>query len=349
MKNFPLLAFVLFFLSLSSANAKIEAILGEVPLEQNENILPIPPLSSIDLNEVIISRKQYVVSYNRKNRSPNWAAWKIDLASLGRVKRTNVFLTDDILENYLASFSEHAVLPTDFYESCFDRGHQVPSADRNDSVENNQATFVMSNMLPQTAFLNRVIWEHLESYTRDLVVNKAKKVYVVAGPIYDENFGMIGPDKDIPVPSKNFKIIYILSNPLFQFWRDIYFNHLKFFPAQNLSAVSYYIYPPFARFHAVLKRITAITAVPTASYLKAQSITYYPIPLCYIKIRPTMKNIGRYLRWCKNSAIVIYRFSFLPMNHRIFSIKQATPSKRLKAYFVTTLNFFYFMIDIILF
>ena len=130
---------------------------------------------------------------------------------MGRVKRTNVFLTDDILENYLASFSEHAVLPTDFYESCFDRGHQVPSADRNDSVENNQATFVMSNMLPQTAFLNRVIWEHLESYTRDLVVNKAKKVYVVAGPIYDENFGMIGPDKDIPVPSKNFKIIYILE------------------------------------------------------------------------------------------------------------------------------------------
>lgn len=211
MKKFPFLSLALLLILTSNAFAKIEKILGDVPLNENENVLSVPPSSSDNLSEVIISRKQYVVSYNRKNRSPNWAAWKLDSADIGHIGRTNIFLADDILENYLAPMSEHVVQPTDYYGSCFDRGHQVPSADRDDTVENNQATFIMSNMIPQTAYLNRVIWEHLESYTRDLVVNQGKKVYVVAGPIYDEDFGMIGPNKDIPIPSKNFKIIYVLE------------------------------------------------------------------------------------------------------------------------------------------
>jgi endonuclease G len=211
MKKIPFLLFVTFFLFLSSANAKIEVVLGDVPLSENENVLAIPPSSLNNSSEIILSRKQYVVSYNRKNRSPNWAAWKLDAGDIGHIGRTNVFMPDALLENYLANKSEHVVQPTDYYGSCFDRGHQVPSADRDDTIENNQATFIMSNMLPQTAYLNRVIWEHLEAYTRDLVVNQGKKVYVVAGPIYDENFGMIGPENNIPVPSKNFKIIYILE------------------------------------------------------------------------------------------------------------------------------------------
>jgi DNA/RNA endonuclease G (NUC1) len=56
-----------------------------------------------------------------------------------------------------------------------------------------------------------VIWEHLEAYTRDLVVSQGKKVFVIAGPIFDEDFGAIGPDKNIKIPAKNFKVIYILD------------------------------------------------------------------------------------------------------------------------------------------
>lgn len=211
MKKFPFLSCAIFFLLQTTAYAKIEIVLGDLPIESNENILKNYPTSSSNLNEVIISRKQYVVSYNRTNRAPNWAAWKLDSSDIGHIGRTNVFLADDVLENYLSTKSEHVVQPTDYYGSCFDRGHQVPSADRDDTTENNQATFMMSNMIPQTAYLNRVIWEHLESYTRDLVINQGKKVYIIAGPIYDEDFGKIGPEKNIPVPSKNFKIIFILD------------------------------------------------------------------------------------------------------------------------------------------
>jgi endonuclease G len=77
---------------------------------------------------------------------------------------------------------------------------------------NNQETFLTSNIIPQTVYLNRTIWEHLEAYTRDLVEKQGKTAYVIAGPIYDEDFGAIGPHHDIPVPSKDFKIV-ILLNP----------------------------------------------------------------------------------------------------------------------------------------
>ena len=211
MKKFPILSFLFCFLLYSEAFPKTEIILGDIPLEQNENIANVLPHSSNDLNEVIMSRKQYVLSYNRKLRSPNWVAWKLEKTNIGSVGRSNNFQEDSILENYLTTFSEHAVAPTDYYGSCYDRGHQIPSADRTNTVENNEATFLMSNMAPQTAYINRVIWAHLESYTRSLVVSKNKKIFVVTGPIYDENFGSIGPNHDISIPSKFFKVIYVLN------------------------------------------------------------------------------------------------------------------------------------------
>ena len=69
----------------------------------------------------------------------------------------------------------------------------------------------MSNMIPQTPYLNRIMWEHLEQYTRDMVKNQNKKVYIIAGPIFAQKVGAIGPNKDIQVPSHEFKIVVILD------------------------------------------------------------------------------------------------------------------------------------------
>ena len=165
-----------------------------------------------DLSEIIISREQYVISYNKTRRSPNWVAWKLEANQIGTTGRSNNFATDTELDTYLSQAgAPRAVDPTEYRGSCYDRGHQIPSADRTDVVTNNEATFMMSNMIPQTAYLNRVVWEHLEQYTRDLVQKQGKKVYVIAGPIYDQDFGAVGTNKDIPVPSKDFKVVVILN------------------------------------------------------------------------------------------------------------------------------------------
>lgn len=220
MKTIKKLAIIfgLQFWLISGAFAAAQVVLGTVPLDRNQNIFSIP-VNVNGVPEVLISRDQYLLSFNQKHRLLNWAAWKVESTDLGHVGRTNSFAVDQDLENYLSKFSQHAVTPADYQGSCFDRGHQVPSADRDDSVEDNQMSFLMSNMIPQTAYLNRVIWEHLEQYTRDMILNQGKKVYIVAGPIFDEDFGRMGTNNDIPVPSKDFKVIIILDKD--QTIRDI--------------------------------------------------------------------------------------------------------------------------------
>ncbi len=193
------------------AFSKIEAVLGLVALKDNLNLSNIIPIS--DESEIMISRDQYVISYNKERHAPNWVAWKLEANQMGQSGRSNNFEHDAELERYLATnaIGFQAVAPDDYKNSCFDRGHQIPSADRTDTEVNNKTTFLMSNMLPQTAHLNRGTWEHLEHYTRELVRSQGKKVYLIAGPIYDENFGSIGPQKNIQIPSKNFKVIFILD------------------------------------------------------------------------------------------------------------------------------------------
>lgn len=198
------------FITTEVVSAKIEAVLGPVPLPRNQNLSAFAPTT--DESEIIISREQYVISYNRVRRAPNWVAWKLEADDIGKVGRAKVFNKDPDLENYFSRYGGGTTVDSSEYQgSCFDRGHQVPSKDRTDTVQDNKETFLTSNIVPQTAYLNRTIWEHLESYTRDLVLQQSKTVYVIAGPIYDEDFGNIGPNHDIPVPSKNFKIILALD------------------------------------------------------------------------------------------------------------------------------------------
>jgi DNA/RNA endonuclease G (NUC1) len=196
----------------SNSYAKVETVIGGIPMASNINLSAIVPTSSD--SEIIISRDQYVISYNKTRRAPNWVAWKLTAKQIGDSGRTNNFRADPDLENYLVQSGGgfHAVDPREYTSSCFDRGHQVPSDDRTDNTSDNDATFVMSNMVPQTAYLNRVVWEHLEQYTRDMVQKDGKEVYVIAGPIYDQDFGAIGPNRDIPVPSKDFKIIVTIDS-----------------------------------------------------------------------------------------------------------------------------------------
>ena len=185
------------------------SVIGDQALVSNQNLPGFVPTAPSD--EIIISRKQYVLSYNKTRREPNWVAWKIEESDFGSSGRSP-FIVDTELEDYLGKLPNPlpAVKPTDYQGSCFDRGHQAPSGDRTLSTEDNQATFVMSNMIPQTAYLNRVIWEHLEAHSRDLV-HQGKILYVVAGPVYDQDYGAIGPNHDIPVPSKDFKLIFVLE------------------------------------------------------------------------------------------------------------------------------------------
>jgi endonuclease G len=93
----------------------------------------------------------------------------------------------------------------DYSGSGYDRGHMVPSADRFGDPESNSETFLMTNIVPQTADLNQYVWEKLERYARG-IVRRGSDVYTIAG-VYGQKGRMKG---GVIVPTNCWKIIVVL-------------------------------------------------------------------------------------------------------------------------------------------
>lgn len=132
---------------------------------------------SAEANNYLMEKTQYVLSYNNTNLGPNWVAWHLCAADLGDSGRSNKFMADKSLP-----VDWYAVKQNDYQFAAygFDRGHVCPSADRTLSEEDNQVTFLMTNMLPQAPDCNRIVWKDLESYERQLAL-EGKELYIFAG------------------------------------------------------------------------------------------------------------------------------------------------------------------------
>jgi endonuclease G len=79
------------------------------------------------------------------------------------------------------------------------------------------ATFVMTNMAPQSPELNQKAWAQLEMYCRHLVEDDNKTLYIVCGPWGRGGVGRNGPEtsigdeRKITVPSKCWKTVLVLD------------------------------------------------------------------------------------------------------------------------------------------
>jgi DNA/RNA endonuclease G (NUC1) len=189
-------------------------VIGETSLDGNRNVaggFPTVTGSRIATSsDVILSREQFVVSFDSKAKVPAWTAWQVGSRDMGTSERSDGFRSDEILNRYIeVKTRDLGVTPEDYTGTCFDRGHQSPSADRTKSQRDNSATFYMSNMAPQTSFLNRIIWKDLEGHSRDLVKNDGRKLQVYAGSILRDGREGIGPNKDIQVPDAFYKVIKV--------------------------------------------------------------------------------------------------------------------------------------------
>lgn len=147
--------------------------LNSQPGRENSNfLLGNPSNAGTDPNNFLVSRPQHVMSYNRAQGGPNWVSWHLDSSNLGTQRRGN-FMPDPLLP------PDMQIRPNDYRGSGYDRGHVCPSGDRTASKEDNDATFVMSNMLPQAAALNQQVWKDLEEYERYLT--ESNELYIIAG------------------------------------------------------------------------------------------------------------------------------------------------------------------------
>ena len=152
----------------------------------------------------LLDEHSFVLSYSPVKHVPNWVAWRLDRSYLGHVRRKNDFRPDPALPRELYHVSE-----SDYLHSGYDRGHMCPSADREDTPEDNSTTFVFTNMEPQLHELNAGPWEKFEKYERELAARPGAVLYIVAGGVFSSPFPTIG--QGVAVPAANFKIVVVLS------------------------------------------------------------------------------------------------------------------------------------------
>ena len=156
-------------------------------------------------NNYLINRPQYSLSYNNAKRIPNWVSWELNQSWIGDTPRRNTFRPDKALPD-----NWYKVTSSDYTRSGYDRGHMVPSADRDNNPENQTSTFLMTNIVPQAPDNNRGPWADLEDYCRDLV-SQGKELYITAGTY--GNQGTIGKTEKIVIPKTIWKVIVVMNGP----------------------------------------------------------------------------------------------------------------------------------------
>ncbi len=164
-----------------------------------------------NFSNYLMVKTYYTLSYNRDRGEPNWVSWHVQASDLGSTARQDDFRADSTLPS-----AWYRVSNTSYSGSGFDRGHNCPSADRTASVAANQATFLMSNMIPQAPNNNEHTWANMESYIRTLVTG-GSEVYVIMGSYGSGGTGSSGTastvdNGHVAVPSNIWKVVVVLTN-----------------------------------------------------------------------------------------------------------------------------------------
>ncbi|WP_195661267.1 DNA/RNA non-specific endonuclease [Bacteroides nordii] len=146
--------------------------------------------------------RNYSICFDKTKKAALWVAYPIHNAYLtGSGSRTDAWAFDPIIPMaYQANCIDKS------YRGSYDRGHQLPSADRLATDELNAQTFYMSNMTPQLNRLNQDMWAKLEARVRG---NKCSDtLYVVTGAIFNSNATTFdGAGNVVSLPTNYYKVL----------------------------------------------------------------------------------------------------------------------------------------------
>lgn len=158
----------------------------------------------------LLTKPQFALSYHRDRGIPTWVSWHLSSAWLGAAPRQDDFRPDPDLPTgwYRPSASSYT-------NSGFDRGHNCPSADRTRTVDDNSATFLMTNIMPQAPRSNQQTWAQLENYCRSFLAT-GHEVYILCGSYGQGGTGAHGgvtrtlDQGRVVVPARCWKVVVIL-------------------------------------------------------------------------------------------------------------------------------------------
>ena len=163
------------------------------------NRLEVPAIG-ISTTGTIIARDGYTLCYNSKRLIPDWVAYELtSLETEGDEPRAKHFRTDPDITGLQADND-------DYRNSGWDKGHMAPAADMKWSDKAMDECFYLSNICPQDHKLNTGVWKSLEEKCREYA-RFFGKIYIVCGPIVENNrYGTIG-ENGVMVPDAFFKVL----------------------------------------------------------------------------------------------------------------------------------------------
>jgi len=186
------------------------------PITENDPLLlgnPTNAQTNVLLSDnYLMDEKYYKVAYSSSRAIPVWVGWHLQSDDFTGVADRQ----DDFRGNPRLPSNWYRVENSDYSSSGFDRGHNLPSADRTSSVAANSSTFLMTNMIPQAPNLNQGPWAALEDYIRTTLVGSSNEAYVFTG-----NYGAGGAGSNativtsinngnITVPKKCWKVVVVM-------------------------------------------------------------------------------------------------------------------------------------------
>lgn len=147
--------------------------------------------------------RNYSFWLDLENKVSLWVAYPLYKGLTSGVTRTDKWAFDPIVPRRFQGDASRSY-------SGYDRGHQLPSADRLCNTEANETTFYYTNLTPQNADLNQGLWEELEKKVRDQI-SGADTLYVVTGCLLGDastaKYVKDAQGRNVAVPTHYYKVI----------------------------------------------------------------------------------------------------------------------------------------------
>lgn len=169
----------------------------------NDNYIYLTHTSLLQ-NEI---KRNYTFCFDKTLHASHWVAYPLHTCyTAGDAVRPATFPYDpDVSSVYQANLSRS-------YNGPYDRGHQIPAADRKCTQAMMNQTFYSTNMTPQYGNFNQNLWGSLEGKVRGLICPDT--LYVVTGAYfggpYSSTIATSTTDASgqvMPIPSHYFKVL----------------------------------------------------------------------------------------------------------------------------------------------
>ena len=158
-----------------------------------------------------VTTRNYTYAWDYANLVAPWVAYPLCKWNIGdninRKDRDDPWAVDP----YLSEKQQPVLYMRGFRSTSsrrYDRGHQLPSADRLYDYSSNDKTFYGTNMTPQLSKLNQYFWKNLENKVRSWAYS-SDTCYVVTGCLTDGSteYALDNVGKKITVPSHYYKAV----------------------------------------------------------------------------------------------------------------------------------------------